>query len=284
MLQKDALKDKVIIITGGGTGIGKAIAAVCSSLGAGVVIASRRIELLQQAAAELKHQYGNEVLAVQCDVRDEQGVAQMFESVVQHFGQFDAVVNNAAGNFIMPTERLTAKAFSTVIDIVLKGTIHCCLKAGQYWIAKSRPGTLLNMLTTYAATGSGYVVPSAAAKGGVLALTRSLAVEWGPYGIRCNAIAPGPVATEGAWRQLFPEQVQPYVGKLEDNIPLRRLGTPEEIAHLAAYLLSDFSAYVNGSVVVIDGGEWLQGAGQFNRFRKVPPSVWDELQKERARK
>ncbi len=184
------------------------------------------------------------------------------------------------GNFILPTERLSSKGFDTIVDIVLKGTYNCSLALGKYWIQNKMPGAMLNIITTYAFTGSGYVVPSAAAKGGVLALTRSLAAEWGRHSIRTNAIAPGPFPTQGAWSRLFPEAVQKIIDPVK-RIPLGRLGEHRELANLAAYLVSDYAAFVNGEVVVIDGGEWLHGAGQFNDLEKIPPELWDAWEKMR---
>jgi len=188
------------------------------------------------------------------------------------------LVNNAAGNFISPTERLSANAFDTIIDIVLKGSKNCTLALGKHWIDKGETNkTVLNIVTTYAWTGSAYVVPSATAKAGVLAMTRSLAVEWAKYGIRMNAIAPGPFPTKGAWDRLLPGDLKDKFD-LSKQVPLRRMGEHQELANLAAYLVSDFSAYINGEVITIDGGEWLQGAGQFNLLEQIPKELWDLLQ------
>jgi NAD(P)-dependent dehydrogenase (short-subunit alcohol dehydrogenase family) len=188
----------------------------------------------------------------------------------------DGLVNNSAGNFISPTERLSPKAFEVIIDIVLMGTVNCTLAAGRQWIAEGRKGTVLNIVTTYAWTGSGYVVPSACAKAGVLALTRSLASEWGRHGIRTNAVAPGPFPTKGAWSRLLPGAMMERFN-MADRVPLRRMGEHRELSDLASYLMSDHSGYVNGEVVTIDGGEWLKGGGQFNMLDEVGPSMWDEI-------
>lgn len=188
------------------------------------------------------------------------------------------MVNNAAGNFVSPTERLSARAFDVIIDIVLKGTKNCTLACGKYWIKEKIDAAVLNIVTTYASTGSGYVVPSATAKAGVLAMTRSLAVEWAKYKIRHNAIAPGPFPTKGAWDRLFPKEMADRVN-LESRIPLKRVGEHQELANLASYLISNYSAYINGEVVTIDGGEWLQGAGQFNQMNAITQEEWDFLEK-----
>ena len=216
------------------------------------------------------------MLALSCDVRDIAQVESMWSESVARFGEIHVVLNNAAGNFISPTERLSVNAFNTVLDIVLKGTSQVTLTAGKHWIANKQPGVFLNIVTTYAWTGSGYVVPSAAAKAGVLALTRSLAVEWAKYSIRSNAIAPGPFPTEGAWSRLLPGDL---VKKFDPakKVPVGRVGEHQELANLAAYLVSDFSAYVNGEVMTIDGGEWLKGAGEFNNLDMIPQEMWDMM-------
>jgi NAD(P)-dependent dehydrogenase (short-subunit alcohol dehydrogenase family) len=202
----------------------------------------------------------------------------MLQSVLKAFGKVDVLLNNAAGNFISPTERLSANAFDTVIDIVLKGTKNCTLAFGKHWIdSKQTSSTVLNIVTTYAWTGSAYVVPSATAKAGVLAMTRSLAVEWAKYGIRTNAIAPGPFPTKGAWDRLMPGDLAEKFD-MAKKVPLQRVGDHQELANLAAYMVSDFSAYINGEVVVIDGGEWLKGAGQFNMLEAIPEELWDQLE------
>jgi len=282
MLKEGALKDKVIIITGGGTGLGKSMGTYCSQLGAKLVITSRKLEVLHKTAAEMEQETGNKVMAVACDVRKYEEVESLLNQTIAAFGKVDALLNNAAGNFVMPTERLSHKAFDVVVDIVLKGTYNCSLALGKYWIENKLPGNILNIVTTYAFTGSGYVAPSAAAKGGVLALTRSLAAEWGRKQIRCNAIAPGPFPTEGAWSRLFPPVVQQYVDPMK-RLPLGRYGDHQELANLAAYMLSEYSAYMNGEVVVLDGGEWLHGAGQFTGLENIPDELWDMWEKMRGR-
>ena len=277
MLREDSFKNKTIIVTGGGTGLGKSMGKYMLSLGANLIITSRKIEKLETAANELENEVGGKVMPIACDVRNYAEVEKVIETASKEFGQIDGCLNNAAGNFISPTERLSHRAFDTVVDIVLKGTYNFTLAMGKHWIANQHPGTFLNIVTTYASTGSGFVVPSAAAKAGVLAMTRSLAVEWAKYNIRCNAIAPGPFPTEGAWSRLLPSDLAKKFDPA-NRIPMKRVGEHQELANLAAYLMSDFSSYINGEVVTIDGGEWLQGAGEFNDLREVTPEMWDALE------
>lgn len=278
MLRDNALKGEVIIVTGGGSGLGKAMTTYFLQLGAHVVISSRNMDKLLTTAKELEEKTGGTVLPVRCDVRHYEEVEAMLAAALEKFGKVDALVNNAAGNFISPTERLSANAFDTIIDIVLKGSKNCTLALGKHWIdIKQKRSMVLNIVTTYAWTGSAYVVPSATAKAGVLAMTRSLAVEWAKYGIRTNAIAPGPFPTKGAWDRLLPGELKDEFD-MKKKIPLGRLGEHQELANLAAYLISDFSAFVNGEVITIDGGEWLKGAGEFNMLEKIPEEMWDMLE------
>ena len=277
MLRDGALTGKRIFVTGGGTGLGKSMTRYFLQLGAQVTIASRNLERLEASAEELRKETGGEVLAVACDVRQYDEVEAAMAACRERFGGLDILVNNAAGNFISPTERLSHRAFDTVVDIVLKGSTNSTLAAGKQWIADGDPGAVLSIVTTYAWTGSAYVVPSACAKAGVLAMTRSLAVEWAKYGIRCHAIAPGPFPTEGAWSRLMPPGMEDQFD-LAKRVPLKRHGEHQELANLAAYLVSDFGTYLNGEVVTIDGGEWLQGAGEFSGLDAVPQSMWDEIQ------
>ncbi len=276
MLPAEALKDKVIVITGGGSGLGRSMADMLLRAGARVAIAGRRENVLLEAKAYLLKNTGQEVFTTTCDVRKEEDVLALLNAVSTHFGYYNVLINNAAGNFISPTEKLSVKGFDAIIDSVLKGSIHTSLHAGKYWIEQGIKGVFLNIVTTYATSGSAYVVPSACAKAGVQALTRSLAVEWGKYGIRSNAIAPGPFPTEGAWSRLFPAELSKLADPKKWN-PLGRFGEHTELANLAAYLISDYAAYVNGEVVTIDGGECLQGAGQFNRLLEVPDEIWEQL-------
>ena len=274
-------KDKIAVVTGGGTGLGKSMATRFAELGANLVITSRREGVISEAAKELQKS-GRKVVAIPCDVRDPEQVEAMVEQTVKELGSVDILLNNAAGNFISPTENLSPNAFKTVIDIVLNGTFHCTQAAGKI-MRKNKSGIILNIVTTYAWTGSGYVVPSACAKAGVLAMTRSLAVEWAKYGIRTVAIAPGPFPTKGAWSRLAP----PGLGidkKMKARIPLKRVGEHIELANLASYLISDQAAYINGEVVTIDGGEWLQGAGEMNELEKIPKAAWKLLEMKRKKK
>ncbi|MFK5958675.1 MAG: SDR family oxidoreductase [Lutibacter sp.] len=278
MLKDGSLKKHVIVVTGGGSGLGKAMTTYFLQLGASVVITSRNIEKLKKVKIELEEKTGGKVLAVQCDVRNYTEVEHVLAETLKTFGKVDGLLNNAAGNFISPTERLSANAFDTVIDIVLKGSKNCTLAFGKHWIKTKQPkSTILNIVTTYAWTGSAYVVPSATAKAGVLAMTRSLAVEWAKYGIRSNAIAPGPFPTKGAWDRLLPGELKEKFD-MKKKVPVGRVGVHQELANLAAYLMSDFSAYVNGEVITIDGGEWLKGAGEFNMLEEISEEMWDMLE------
>jgi len=281
MFDVQLLKGKKIVVTGGGTGLGKSMATRFAELGADLVITSRRQNVIDETAKTLR-ELGGKVLAISCDVRDAEQVESMVEQTVSEFGTVDILLNNAAGNFISPTENLSSNAFRTIVDIVLNGTFHCTQAVGKV-MRKNKSGVILNIVTTYAWTGSGYVVPSACAKAGVLAMTRSLAVEWAKYGIRTAAIAPGPFPTKGAWSRLAP----PGLGiekKMKERIPLKRVGEHIELANLATYLISDQAAYINGEVVTIDGGEWLKGAGEMNELEKIPKAAWKLLQMKRKKK
>ncbi|MGJ1385245.1 SDR family oxidoreductase [Sphingobacterium spiritivorum] len=276
-LKENALKGKTIVVTGGGTGLGRKMATYFLELGANIVITSRKIDVLEITAKEMMEEKGGTVLPVACDIRNIEEVEHLLAATEERFGRVDVLLNNAAGNFISPTERLSANAFSTIIDIVLKGTVNCTLTFGKNWIAKKQQASVLNIITTYAFTGSGYVVPSAVAKGGVLTLTKSLAAEWGKYGIRHNAIAPGPFPTKGAWDRLLPGDLAEKFD-FKNRVPLKRVGNHQELANLAAFLVSDFANYINGEIITIDGGEWLQGAGQFSGFEAIPEEMWDMIE------
>ena len=281
MFESDLLKDKNIIITGGGTGLGKSMGMRFGELGAKIVITSRKQDVLDETAEEMRSA-GISVIPIAGDVRNPEEVDRVVQKTKDTFGTIDGLVNNAAGNFISPTENLTPGGFKAVTDIVLGGTFNFTLSAGKEMI-QSESGSILNIVTTYAWTGSGYVVPSAAAKGGVLAMTRSLGSEWGKYGIRTNAIAPGPFPTKGAWKRLVP----PGLGiekRMINRIPLKRFGEHIELANLASFIMSDYAGYINGEVITIDGGEWVKGAGQFNDLDKLPKMVWKTMKMMRKKK
>ena len=277
MLKEGTFDGKTVLITGGGTGLGRAMGTNLLKLGANLVICGRREEVLQNTASELEQETGGQVLATRCDVRIPEQVEALRDAAMERFGRVDCLVNNAAGNFICPTERLSYNAFNSVVDIVLKGTYNCTLCFGKQWIADETPGVFLSIVADYATTGSGFVVPSAVAKAGVLILTRSLASEWGKYGIRINSISPGPFPTEGAWSRLRPTQFE-HLFDRSNRIPMGRHGEHQELANLAAYLLSDYSAYITGDCVTIDGGQWLRGVGQFNFLEALNGEQWDEVQ------
>jgi len=261
MFETDLLAGKRILITGGGTGLGLAIGRRYLELGAALAICGRREPVLADAAAQLTRETGGKGSVHPCDIRDPAAIDAMLEAIWQD-APLDGLVNNAAGNFIARTEELSPRAVDAVLNIVLHGTVYVTLACGKRWLAAGRAASVLSIVTTYAWTGSAYVVPSAMAKAGVLAMTRSLAVEWGGRGIRFNAVAPGPFPTEGAWQRLVPKPELAAV--FESRNPLKRAGRHRELADLAAYLMADGSAYVNGDCVTIDGGAWLEGAGQFS--------------------
>jgi len=275
MFQPDLLRDKRILITGGGTGLGKGMAHRFLELGAMVYICGRRQQVLSETKTELNRVASDKIRSFPCDVRDLTRVEEMVESIWKD-GALDIVVNNAAGNFLARTEELSPGAFEAVLGIVLMGTVNVTMACGRRWLQSVHPGVVLNIAATYVSTGSAYVVPSAMAKAGVVALTRSLAVEWGDRGIRMNAIAPGPIPTEGAFSRLLPRpELEEFA---RERNPLRRFGTVEELADLAAFLVSDGSSYINGEVVVMDGGEQLQGAGEFTALgRLLSENDWKSL-------
>jgi NAD(P)-dependent dehydrogenase (short-subunit alcohol dehydrogenase family) len=283
LFQSDLLKSKGIFLTGGGTGLGRSMALHFASLGARLFIVGRRPEPLKSVCEEILRAGGNAGFA-SCDVRDYAAVEASAKNAESQIGEISILVNNAAGNFMARTEKLTPNAFNAVVGIVLNGSFNCTQVFGKRWIEKKQPGTVLNIVTTYAAAncGSGFVVPSACAKAGVLALTTSLAVEWGKHHIRLNAIAPGPFPTEGAWSRLMPS-TQMEEDRKNFN-PMKRFGRHEELANLAAFLISDMSPYINGECVVIDGGQWLRGAGEFNDLATLPDSAWEAMESARAKK
>ena len=283
MFQRDLLKGRAIFVTGGGTGLGRSMALRFGELGARMFLVGRREEPLRETCEEILR-LGGAAAFTTCDVRDYAAVEAAVAQAEQQFGAIHALVNNAAGNFIARTEKLSPNAFNAVVGIVLNGSFHCTQAVGRRWIAQKLGGNILNIVTTYAAAncGSAFVVPSACAKAGVLAMTTSLAVEWAKYRIRINAIAPGPFPTEGAWSRLMPSKQFEEDSKAKH--PMKRFGRHEELANLAAFLLSDIAEYINGECVVIDGGQWLRGAGEFNNLMLLPESAWESLEAARLRK
>jgi NAD(P)-dependent dehydrogenase (short-subunit alcohol dehydrogenase family) len=285
MFEKGLLKNRTILITGGGTGLGRSMALRFAELGANLFLVGRREDPLKETAEVLRTKGGHAAYAC-ADVRNFSEVEAAIEAAERHFGGpfggIDTLVNNAAGNFLARTEKLSPNAFNAVVGIVLQGTFHCTLALGRKWIAAKQPGTILNIVTTYAAAncGSAFVVPSACAKAGVLAMTRSLAVEWARYRIRVNAIAPGPFPTEGAWSRLMPSK--DFQERAKNDHPMKRFGRHEELTNLAAFLLSEQTEYINGECVVIDGGLWLRGAGEFNAIG-LSDSEWEKFEATRKK-
>ncbi len=279
MFQADLLKGKRVLITGGGTGLGKSMGRRMLELGAALVICGRREAVLEETAAGFDEDFPGRTAWQRCDIRDPDAIEAMLAAVWAD-GPLDTLVNNAAGNFIARTETLSPRALDAVLGIVLHGSAYMTLACAKRWIAEGRAASVLSIVTTYAWTGSAYVVPSAMAKAGVLAMTRSLAVEWGGKGIRLNAIAPGPFPTEGAWERLVPnEEIEAaWLGRN----PLGRVGEHRELADLAVYLISDGAAYVNGEVVTIDGGEWLKGAGQFSLMERLSEEEWAAMRERKG--
>ena len=254
MLPEGTLRGQVAIVTGGATGIGLGIAREIGRLGGRVVLASRNGERLDAAVNELVAM-GIDALAVPTDVRDPAQVDALVARTVEHYGQIDLLVNNAAGNFIVDAEKLSVNGFNAVVGIVLHGTFHCSRAVGLEMIRSGRGGKMLNLVAAYAWTGGPMTLHSAVAKGGVVAMTRTLAVEWAEFGIRVNALCPGPVDTEQSRQQLW---AAPDIrARLLRSVPVGRFGTVEEVAQAASYLLSPYADFINGEVLVIDGGEWL---------------------------
>ncbi|MFQ3582262.1 MAG: SDR family oxidoreductase [Chloracidobacterium sp.] len=272
MFDTNLLSGKTILVTGGGTGLGRAMALRFAELGARLAVLGRRPEPLNEVVQAIEAQ-GGEAIAVTADVRDAARVNAAVDDVLSRFGTINVLVNNAAGNFLALAETLSPNAFNAVVGIVLNGTFHCTAAVGKHLIAQGTGGCVLNIVATYAWTGAAYVVPSVCAKAGVLAMTRSLAVEWGRYRIRLNAIAPGPFPTEGAWSRLMLPGMEEE-GKRRN--PTGRFGEPAELANLAAYLVSDAASYINGECITMDGGEWLMGQS-FNLLTQLPPDQFRAL-------
>ena len=271
MFEAGLLDGKTVLVTGGGTGLGRSMCERFLALGARVVICGRREAVLDEALAAFEAAHPGRARRHVCDLRDPEAVEAMVEAIWAE-GPLDVLVNNAAGNFIARSEGLSHRALDTVLGIVLHGTGYVTLAVGKRWLAQQRPGCVLSIVTSYAWTGSPYVLPSAMAKAGVLAMTRSLAAEWGGQGVRLNAIAPGPFPTEGAWQRLVPNPEIEAAWKA--RIPLGRFGEHRELADLAAFLIADGSGYINGEVVTIDGGEWLKGAAEFALMEHLSEAEW----------
>ncbi|XP_077383913.1 2,4-dienoyl-CoA reductase [(3E)-enoyl-CoA-producing], mitochondrial isoform X2 [Festucalex cinctus] len=277
MLPAGAFRGRVAFITGGGTGLGRAMTATLSQLGAQCVIASRKLEVLQQTADEISAQTGNKVHALQLDVRDPQAVTSCVERMESLTGLPDVVINNAAGNFVCPSENLSSNAWKSICDIVLNGTAFVTLELGKRLICSQKGAAFLAVTTIYAQSGSGFVVPSAAAKAGVEALYKSLAGEWGRYGLRFNIIQPGPIRTKGAFSRLDP--TGQFEAGMLSRIPTGRLGRASEMANLASYVCSDYASWMSGAVIRLDGGEYVMMAGEFNELRKVTADQWKLMEK-----
>ena len=273
MFDPKTLAGRSILVTGGGSGLGLAMAKNFAAHGAKVTIAGRRREKLEAAAAEIAAtaREGGEAALIDADIRTPGEAERIVAHAVSRFGKVDGLVNNAAGNFLAFSEELTPNGFDAVVRTVLYGSVNCTLALGRHLLERKAPGAIVSIATTYAWTGTAFALPSACAKAGVLAMTRSLAVEWGYAGIRLNAIAPGPIPTEGAFSRLIPNE-QAEKAAL-GRIPLGRFGAKEEIANLATFLLSDLCPYQTGDCVTMDGGEWLAGAGEFSDYRKVPRAM-----------
>jgi NAD(P)-dependent dehydrogenase (short-subunit alcohol dehydrogenase family) len=263
----DLLADHHIVVTGGGTGLGRAMAMRCAELGARVTINGRRTEPLETTVADIRDA-GGEAEGISCNVREADDVEAFFDEAEERQGPVTRLVNNAAANFLAAAEDISPNGFDAIIKTNLYGSFYCTQQCGKRWLEREEDGAVLSIATTYAETGSAFVLPSAMSKAGIVAMTRSLAAEWGSAGIRLNAIAPGPFPTEGAWERLVPSE--DIEQQMRQRIPVRRFGEPEELADLAVFMLSDLASYMNGELVTFDGGEKLAAGGQFNDFTCLP--------------
>jgi len=281
MFKDDLLKGKRILVTGGGTGLGKTMTRGFLQAGADVIICGRRKSVLDETATELHEETGGNISTYQIDIRSAEAIDEMMDEI-WHIGPLDALVNNAAGNFISRTEDLSSRAFDAIANIVFHGTFYMTHAVGKRWIAEGRQGNVLSILVTWIWNGSAYVVPSAMSKAGIKAMTQSLAVEWGPKGIRLNAIAPGPFPTEGAWARLRPKGSfgDTLPGKGTDQIPLRRNGDHSELANLATFMMADGCGYINGEVIALDGGQWLNSAGNYAQLDQLTDDDWVNIRGE----
>ena len=266
---------KNVIITGGGSGLGKQMALNYSKLGANVTIIGRNQEKLSNTKQQIENESKNEIFTHSMDVRDHEQLADYIDNLGDNLP--DVVINNAAGNFISPTTNLSYNAWNTIIDIVLKGTMNFTLQFGKKLIEQEKPANFINISTTYAKTGSGYVVPSAVAKAGCDNLTKSLSAEWGKYGIRLNSIAPGPIYTEGAFSRLDP--TGDFQNQIINTLPMRRLGEKQELANLVSFITSDYCNWMTGQIINLDGGEVVQNSGEFNTLNRLTLEDWEEIYK-----
>ena len=273
LFREDALQDKVVLVTGGGGGLGKEIARALATRKAKVHICGRRLALLKDTAAEIATATGGQVTAHACDIRDADAVDAMVEAIWQD-APLTGLVNNAAANFIAPTKDLSARAFRAVTSTVIDGTFHATLSCGKRWIRDGLPGSIVSNLTTWVWTGSAFVVPSAMGKTAIHAMTMSLAAEWGGYGIRLNATAPGPFPTEGAWDKLNPIPDTASSATSTATVPMRRFGQMHELTNLITFLLSDACDYLTGQTIAIDGGQHLAGPGTFADLANLTPAQW----------
>lgn len=264
----DVLAGEHIVVTGGGTGLGRAMATRFAALGAKVTVCGRRMEPLEETVREIESR-GGRAAGLSCNVRDPDAVARFFTKAEERQGNVTRLVNNAAANFLAPSEDLSPGGFDAIIKTNLYGSFYCTQAVGRRWLERETGGVVLSIATTYAETGSAFVLPSAMSKAGVVAMTKSLAAEWGMAGIRLNAVGPGPFPTKGAWERLSPPGMD-WEEQMQERIPLRRFGEPEELANLAVFLLSEGSSYMNGAFVTYDGGEVLVAGGQFNAFTRLP--------------
>ena len=282
MLKPGTLDGGRILVTGGGTGLGRSIAEACLMLGARVYICGRRPGPLEDTARELTEAHGGHVVPMTCDIRSDDAIAEMIERIWNDGGALTGLVNNAAGNFISPTEKLSSRGFDAISSIVFRGTFMTTLACGKRWLAAGDHASVVSIVATWVWNGSPFTVPSAMSKAGVRAMTESLAVEWAGRGVRFNAIAPGPFPTEGMSKRLNPLGGEDAFMNLASN-PSGRVGRPPELANLACYLLAPGSEYVNGQTIAIDGGDHLATGANFNDLRRWTESQWSEAREAIAR-
>ncbi len=280
IFRDDAMKGERILVTGGGTGLGRSMTEAFMRLGAHCIIWGRRGGVLEETADELRKSTGGTCDAMSVDIRNGAAIDEAMEQIFGG-GPLTGLVNNAAGNFVSPTERLSPNAFNAIASIVAHGTFNTTVAAGKRWIAGGHKGSILSIVTTWVWTGGPFTVPSAMSKAGVAAMTQSLAVEWGPKGIRANAIAPGPFPTKGAWDRLMPEPLMKKIGGREgaerESIPMGRVGDHQELANLATFLMAPGCEYLTGEVIALDGAQWLNTAGNFANLSALDDADWDMI-------